>query len=231
MATYHEVTKITKQINEDGTETVTEATETHKIDKSGEPDYIKIYTDMWCSYNAIPDRWRSLFLQLAIRMTYADATSREGGQVVNITGPTKLSILKTLGWKENNFRKGIQKLCECHAIRRISRGWYQINPSYAGRGEWRYNTKKEQGGIENIITKFNFKDKTVDTQIIFAEDDYDDRGTELTIKQGKYKPDNQIPDINDQIPGQMDILDLDIPVGDIDDYSEMEAWENTPHVI
>lgn len=206
---YHEKTKVEKIINEDGTETITESTETKKIGKSGEPDYIKIYTDMWCAYNEIPDRWRDLFMQLAVRMSYADSHDRTGGQLVNITGPNKTSILNALGWKENNLRKGMQALCECNAIRRISRGWYQINPTYAGRGEWRYNVHKAQGGIENIIAKFDFKNHTVDTQVIFSDEDYDGKGTDLVLKEGKgkrKKPD----DTDDQIPGQMDISELDI---------------------
>lgn len=170
MAVYHETenTEIVK--DKDGNVlSVTTEKNTSKIGKSTEPDYIKIYTNMWCEFNQIPERWRELFLQLAMRMSYADAGELYGGQCVNTTGPNKDSILLALNCKENNFRKGLQALVKAKAIRKIARGWYQINPTYAGKGEWKYDAKKKQGGIENIITSFDFKGNVVQTEIIYEE--------------------------------------------------------------
>ena len=33
-----------------------------------------------------------------------------------------------------------------------------------------YNPQENQGGVKDLVAKFNFKDKTVDTQIIWADD-------------------------------------------------------------
>ncbi len=170
MAIYHEIenTEIVK--DKDGNVlSVTTEKNTSKIGKSTEPDYIKIYTNMWCEFNQIPERWRELFLQLAIRMSYANAGDSYGGQIINVTGPNKESILIALNYKENNFRKGLQALVKANAIRKIARGWYQINPSYAGKGEWKYDVKRKQGGIENIITTFDFKENNIQTEIIYEE--------------------------------------------------------------
>ena len=45
------------------TEEITRTTSKMKIDN--EPDFIKIYTKMWCEYNQIPYRYRQLFFSLA----------------------------------------------------------------------------------------------------------------------------------------------------------------------
>lgn len=169
---YTEKTTIHETEDKDGNITTDTVKETRTICKnSGEPDYIKIYTDMWCDFNQIPIKWRELFVQLAIRMTYADASdkSNSGGQIVAVGGPIRDDIMSMLGWKNRQtFQKGLRELKNCGAIRMISRGFYQINPSYAGRGLWKYNPSKEQGGIENIKVYFDLKNKEVDTHIEWA---------------------------------------------------------------
>lgn len=159
-------------IDENGNRTTSEIKETRQIIRQ-EPDYIKIYTKMWCEFNEIPERRRELFLQLALNMSYACQSDSEGGQLVNVTGPIKDKIAKALNCKESNLYKGLKELQACNAIRKVSRGWYQVNPSYASKGEWRYNPKKDQGGIENIIANFNFKDKKVATKFIWGADTRD----------------------------------------------------------
>ena len=44
---------------------------------------------------------------------------------------------------------------------------------YQGRGEWKYNPRLERGGIEDLVVSFNFKDKSVDTKIVWADDGED----------------------------------------------------------
>ena len=123
-------------IDEDGNEQSTVLTKTRKFERSSEPDYIKIYTDVWCELNQIPIKWRELFMQLALRMTYADSSDPTGGQTVAIGGPIAIGIMSALQWKDRSvLTKGLQALCKCDAIKRVGRGFYQINPSYAGKGE------------------------------------------------------------------------------------------------
>lgn len=150
----------------------TESKLTRKISGNEEPDYVKIYTGMWCEFNQIPLNVRPLFLEMVSRMTYADYgnTTEAGGQVVALAGPVAKAIQKRLDIKESMFYRQVKTLVDCGAIRKISRGFYQVNPSYAGRGLWKYNPKKKQGGIENIIATFNFKDKTINQRITYAED-------------------------------------------------------------
>lgn len=172
MGKIYEKVKEETTIDENGNITKSEIKETRQIIRQ-EPDYIKIYTKMWCEFNEIPERWRNLFLQLALNMSYACQSDSEGGQLVNVTGPIKDKIAKALNCKESNLYKGLKELQACNAIRKVSRGWYQVNPSYASKGEWRYNPKKDQGGIENIIANFDFKGKKVTTKFIWGADTRD----------------------------------------------------------
>ena len=69
--------------------------------------------------------------------------------------------------------QGLKALCKCNAIRKVGRGVYQINPSYAAKGEWKYNPKADRGGVEDLIATFRFKDKNVKSDIVWQDDDTD----------------------------------------------------------
>lgn len=169
---YHE--KITEHITEDaeGNQTVTQTTEIKAITANDEPDYIKLYTRMWCEFNGIQEKWRPLFLALVCRMSYASLKSSTGGQVVYTIGTNAEEIMQECGWKTKDpLYRGLNALCDCNAIRKIGRGQYQINPSYAGRGPWRYNAAQEQGGVRDLVAKFSFADKKVETDIIWGSTD------------------------------------------------------------
>ena len=143
------------------------------IQRNDEPDYIKLYTKMWCEFNGIPIAYRELFLQLVTRMTYCNSADLGNSQLVNTGKPWSTSIMRALNWKDRMYQKGLKALCECEAIKKVGRGVYQINPRYAGRGEWKYNPRLERGGVEDLVAKFNFKDKSVDTKIVWADDGED----------------------------------------------------------
>lgn len=169
---YHEIIK--EHITEDAEGNITtDTTRTVKsYKKNEEPDYIKLYTRMWLEFNNVPEKWRPLFLSLICRMSYASLTDNEGGQIVYTVGPNRDAIINECGWKtKGTLYRGLQALCECNAIRQITKGVYQINPEYAGRGPWQYNAREAQGGVSNLIAKFNFADKSVDTRIIWASTD------------------------------------------------------------
>lgn len=162
-------------IREDADGNVTSSTveTTTNIQRNDEPDYIKLYTKMWCEFNDIPMAYRELFLQLVTRMTYCNSADLGNSQLVNTGKPWSDSIMTALGWKKSMYMKGLSELCKHNAIRKVGRGVYQINPQYAGRGEWKYNPRLERGGVEDLVAKFNFKDKSVDTEIVWADDGED----------------------------------------------------------
>lgn len=176
-------------VDENGNETIDTYEKTTKIERSLEPDYIKIYTKMWCEFNEIPEKYRQLFLSLAIRMEYCnienenDVDGLSSSQIVSVAWPHTTSIMKECGWETDSpLWKGLRALCDCGAIRKLRRSIYQINPTYAGKGSWKYNPKLEQGGIEDLITTFSFKDKTVDTKIIYQDANRDYTHKRVTVE-------------------------------------------------
>lgn len=166
-------------IREDGTEQSTIKETTNKIEHSTEPDYIKVYTKMWCEFNQIPMVYRDLFFELICNMSYCNASDLEHSQLVNTGKPWSDSIMKHLGWKKAMYQRGLAELCKCHAIKKISRGVYQINPSYAGRGEWKYNPRLSRGGIENLIATFDYAAGRVETKMLWADNGEDTELNEL----------------------------------------------------
>lgn len=156
-----------------------------------EPDFIKLYTNTWCEFNKIPRAYRALFLQLALRMSYCDANDLDKSQLVFTGKPFSESIAKSLNWKGDMYKHGLVVLTKCGAIRRVSRGVYQINPSYAGKGSWKYNARLQSGGIKELRSTFDFINKKVDTEIVWADDGKDTKINEMYREGMGVTPDEQ----------------------------------------
>ena len=174
LKTETEITTIKDETTGEETSEIRE--KTTKIEKDQEPDYIKIYTNMWCEFNRIPIKYRPLFLELALRMSYADEKDLNHSQLVCTAGDFGEAICKKLGWKQKqSLYQGLKALVECKAILKKSRGIYQINPSYAGRGKWRYDPRRKQGGIKELKAYFDFTasnpEEAVQTKFVFFEED------------------------------------------------------------
>lgn len=154
----------------DGNITIDKLERTTAIEKSTEPDFVKLYTKMWCEFNNIPIAYRQLFTSMVCRMSYCNSHDLKHSQLVNTAQPWADAFLDECHWTSiQSLRKGLKALCDCGAIKKVGRGVYQINPSYAGKGNWHYNPRLDQGGIKDLVATFNFKDKTVDTQIVWAD--------------------------------------------------------------
>ena len=164
----------TIRVDENGVETTSEVTKSVMYERNDEPDYIKIYTKMWLEMNEIPQAYRGLFLELVGYMTYSYAPDLRKSQTVYTGKPYSESICKRLGWGQKMYEKALKGLVDCGAISRLYRGVYQINPNYAGKGEWLYNPKLSRGGIKDLKATFGLKDKTAEVQIIWADDGADD---------------------------------------------------------
>jgi len=160
-----------------------ETKKTTKITRNAEPDYIKIYTEVWSAVNEIPIPDRELFLQLVVRMTYCNADKLEGAQLVNTGKPYSNDINNSLGWKpgSSTLNNGLCRLVKCGAIRRIAKSVYQINPNYAGRGEWRYNPSLKRGGVEKLKASFTLSPKgnTFKSKIVWADDGAENKLNEM----------------------------------------------------
>lgn len=205
-------------IDADGNVTKDIKESTTNIQRNTEPDYIKLYTRMWCEFNAIPQAYRALFLELVTRMTYCTTADLQGSQLVNTGKPWSDSIMAALGWTSKAmYQKGLKALCDCEAIRKVGRGVYQINPNYAGKGEWKYNPRLDRGGVEDLVATFDFRAGTVNTSVVWADDGTDTdlnktyrkglgvhKGETTTLKQTrtKTKPDKtkDLPPIEEPLP-------------------------------
>ena len=164
----------------DGSVEATTVETSTNIQRNAEPDYIKLYTQMWCEFNGIAPKWRQLFLQLVVRMSYADKSDLQHSQTVVVYGGVTKAICDACGWDNTStLRKGLKALLRCGAIRRTFRATYQINPSYAGRGQWRYNPTLKSGGIEDLVATFKFKTGEVDTRIHWADNGEDSEINDL----------------------------------------------------
>lgn len=165
------IVKNTKTILDGNNNIIEQITDEKAISKDTEPDYIKIYTAMFFEFKQFPTQYRELFLQLAMHMTYCNAEDLEGSQLVCVSGYIKKKIMIACGWtSESSLTKGLKALCKCGAIRRVARGQYQVNPEFAGRGAWRYNSKLKQGGLKDLVATFQFSDCSVQTDFIYNDD-------------------------------------------------------------
>jgi hypothetical protein len=87
--------------------------------------------------------------------------------------PFSDDIQDVLGIGVRQYQKGLKVLCDCNALKKVSRGVYQVNPTYAGRGEWKYNPKLNRGGVEDLVATFNFATGEVNTKIVWADNGED----------------------------------------------------------
>ena len=122
MSSISSLKEVRTVVDADGREETTTKETTRSIQRNTEPDYIKLYTKMWAEFNGIPVPYRDLFLELVTRMTYCNSRDLENSQLVNTGRPWSDSIMAALGWKQRMYQKGLRALCDCGAIRQVSRG-------------------------------------------------------------------------------------------------------------
>lgn len=98
----------------------------------------------------LPAVYRFLFIVLAARMGYCDCDDLKHSQLVMTGEPFATEIRDIMGWSRDSLMKGLRALCECNAIRKVSRGCYQINPRFASKGQWLYNPRIPQSNVEGL---------------------------------------------------------------------------------
>lgn len=180
-----EVTQVQRE-DAHGNVTTETLTKTSAVRPRKEPDYVKLYVNAWLGDRDIPDRYLRLFLQLVLRMTYANVSlgggTKEGGQVVYAIGKYRKELLKACGWnRDDALCKGPRALSDCGAIRKLGHGIYQINPRYAGRGRWGYDNREKRGGVGNLVQAFETPDKKVSTEVLGASGHLSEIGGEIQV--------------------------------------------------
>lgn len=183
----NEYKEITTVVDSNGNCNTTTIERTSKITKSTEPNYIKLYIDSWCEFNRIKLRLRPLFLELVARMTYANSQDMNTSQIVHTGIPTSTTIMKNLKIKQSTYSQYLRELVACNAIKRLSRGIYQINPKFAGRGLWKYNPSYGSGGIKDLKSNFNCLDGKIETKIIWADDNKSNTSIDQAYRENGFK--------------------------------------------
>jgi len=148
-------------------------------------------------------------------MSYCDKRQLQFSQIVATGGPIKANITKTLGIGDRQYQKGLAALVAAGALKKVGRGYYQVNPSYAGKGEWKYNPRLDRGGVEDLVATFRFKDKKVETKVIFADDGEDTELNKIWREGLKVtKKDNTVLTTTEITP--INLEDADISEEDIE---------------
>lgn len=108
----------------------------------------------------LPAAYRFLFFILAARMCYCDSDDLAHSQLVHTGEPYRDEIMEIMGWtNRDSLMKGLKALCECNAIRKVSRGCYQINPRFASKGQWLYNPRIPQSNVEGLKKYYDDKQR------------------------------------------------------------------------
>lgn len=133
-----------------------------------EPEYVKLYIDCVLAVNGLRKGLNPIFLAFLPYMSYADANSEDGGQVLCINKYIKNNIAKKLNIGLESINKAISEFTKAGLFKRLAVGTYQINPNIVGRGEWK--------DIKNIRATFDFASKEIVADIIKNEEaDSDER--------------------------------------------------------
>lgn len=127
-----------------------------------EPEYVKLYINCVLTLNGLRKGLSNIFLAFLPYMSYADANSEDGGQVIFINKAMKNIIAKKLNIGLESINKAVSEFTKTGLFKRLSVGMYQINPNIVGRGEWK--------DIKNIRATFDFASKEIVADIIKNEE-------------------------------------------------------------
>ena len=142
--------------------------------ENGEPSYIKLYTKVWMEFYGVPSAYKELFIALAMNMTACDSDDLEHSQLVNTCKPYDDIYMKACGWSsKDSLKKGLNALCACNAIKRVARGVYQINPSFAAKGKWLDGKDGDTAfsGVKKFVATFDFINGSMTTDVTYADED------------------------------------------------------------
>lgn len=150
-------------------------TDTQAIKKNEENEYVKMYTDK--ILDLIDDKLSNKQFKFIILLTkyvgYADVNDLNGGMIIKLDTRTKKEIQNKLGIQESYFYKTIKELKKKRLIKKIDKGYYQLNPFFFGKGYYEYRPSYKQGGIKDIRDTWDLditeKAKKVENNINFIE--------------------------------------------------------------
>lgn len=131
---------------------------TVSIGRSGEPEYIKIYTNKFNLIKDLKGYSLKIFLILCQYVGYADVSDKAGGQLVKIDKDIKERIMNELDISLSTLSRGLADLKNHKLIKKIDGTTYQMNPFLVGRGFWEYKPSYSSGGIGDLRNDWNVED-------------------------------------------------------------------------
>lgn len=129
------------------------------IHKRGtEPPFIKLYIDCLCDFKGLSKSLNPILLEFLKYMTYANSNDSNGGQIIYLNAALKKQIAFSTNKTVKRIEQAITEFVKTGVFNRIATGTYQVNAELFGKGDWK--------DIKNIRATFDFKNGTVDTEII-----------------------------------------------------------------
>lgn len=131
-----------------------------------EPAYVKLYLDCVMTIKGLRKGSSPILIEFLKHMSYADANSNNGGQIIYVNMQMKRTIGETLGISVETVNKALFSFVKSNIFYRIGVGTYQVNPNIIGKGEWK-DIKK----IKNIFAKIDFKNKEIIAEVVESEEE------------------------------------------------------------
>lgn len=127
------VTQFIKKSQVDGqTGEILSETTTTSWNAGKEPDFVKIYLDNIVFLSEIPKWVSKVLYELLKSVTYA-----EKGQHIVVNPAYKRVLAETLGMKPQSVTNAINQLEKENILFKKDIGYYQLNPQFFGKGEWK----------------------------------------------------------------------------------------------
>lgn len=131
---------------------------TVSIGRSGEPEYVKIYTNNFKLIKDLKNESLKIFLILCQYVGYADVSDKAGGQLVKIDKDIKGRIMNELDISLSTLSRSLSDLKNHKLIKKIDGTTYQMNPFLVGRGFWEYRPSYSSGGVGDLRNDWNVED-------------------------------------------------------------------------
>jgi len=124
-----------------------------------EPNYVKLYLDTVLYLSDLPKGYSGILFAFLKYMTYSNASSLHGGQVIYFNSAMKKAIASDLNISISRINHAISDFTKGKLLERIDVGTYRVNPYLFGKGDW-----QDISEIRMKVT-FNAEGKTVMSEI------------------------------------------------------------------
>ena len=131
--------------------------------RGAEPPFIKLYLDCLCDFKGLSKSLNPILLEFLRYMTYANTQDINGGQIIYLNAQLKRNIASATGKTVKRIEQAITDFVKTGVFRRVATGTYQVNADLFGKGDWK--------DIKNIRATFDFKNGTVEAEMITDEDE------------------------------------------------------------